>query len=204
VLDRSTFVLSAIEMTSTEGWTARIDEGRLATRQTEGQENHHDIGFEANRVRPADPILATLDPAGLLPEEIETLRIDATMGFDAPWDRFAIERARPGITEVDLREVHASWGEMDLRVAGQLDVDRAGVPTGQITIRAENWRQMLEVARRAGLVPSALEGTVAGVLEMVAGMSGQPDTIDAPLNFRNGRVAFGPIPLGPAPRFVLR
>jgi hypothetical protein len=88
---------------------------------------------------------------------------------------------------------------MDLRVAGTLDVDSAGVPVGRITVRAENWRQMLEVARRAGLVPRALEGTVASALELVAGLSGRPETIDAPLNFRNGRVSFGPIPIGPRP-----
>jgi hypothetical protein len=39
VLDRSAFVLDGVDMTSTAGWTARIDEGRFATRQTEGQEN---------------------------------------------------------------------------------------------------------------------------------------------------------------------
>ena len=203
-LDRSTFVLDGMTFESTAGWSAAISEGRLATRQTSALEHHHDIGFEANLVRPAEPVLAALDPAKMLPEVIDTMRIDATVGFDAPWDRYAIEDARPGITSVDLKELRANWGEMDLRATGELDVDAEGVPSGRITVRAENWRQMLDVARSAGLVPESMAPTVARGLEFLAGLSGKPDTLDAPLTFRNGFVAFGPIPLGPAPRLVLR
>lgn len=71
-------------------------------------------------------------------------------------------------------------------------------------MKATNWREMLELAVGAGLIPEGLAPTVERGLEVLAGMSGSPETLDAPLSFRNGYVAFGPIPLGPAPRFVLR
>lgn len=203
-LERSTIELAGVTLTSTAGWTAALETGQISTRQTPALEHHHDIFFEAGDLRPAEPVRAALDPAGVLPEVIETMRIDMTAGFDGPWDRFAIEDARPAVTFLDLREVRARWGEMDLRASGELEVDAEGVPEGRITVRAENWRQMLEVARSSGLVPEALMPTVARGLELLAGMSGTPETLDAPLDFRNGRVAFGPIPLGPAPRIRLR
>jgi len=42
------------------------------------------------------------------------------------------------------------------------------------------------------------------MLEALAGLSGQPENIDATLNFSNGRIFLGPIPLGPAPSLRLR
>ena len=202
-LDRSSIELAGLRMVSSAGWSGEIPEGRIATRQTPALENAHDVFFEALRVRPSEPIVAALDPAGLLPPVIETLQIDMTLGLDAPLDRFAIERARPAITSVDLREVRARWGDMDLRASGELTVDAQGIPTGSVTVRAENWRQMLEVARTAGVVPEQFLPTVARALEVLAGMSGSPDTLDAPLTFQRGFITFGPFPLGRAPRLVL-
>jgi hypothetical protein len=46
--------------------------------------------------------------------------------------------------------------------------------------------------------------TVESGLSMMAQMAGNPQTLDIPLNLRNGRVMLGPIPLGPAPVLRLR
>ena len=203
-LDTSDVVLTDMRLVSTAGWEAALAGGRLTTARAEGVENGHAVGFEAASVRPADPLRAALDPAGVLPETVETLRIAATLGFDAPWDRFAIERARPQITSVDLSELRATWGRLDLRAAGALTVDGDGVPEGRITVKATNWREMLDIARNGGLLPESLMPTAELALELLAGLSGPPDTLDAPLSFQNGLVTFGPIPLGPAPRLVIR
>jgi hypothetical protein len=40
-------------------------------------------------------------------------------------------------------------------------------------------------------------------LTFVAGMTGGTDRLEAPLTFAGGRMALGPIPLGPAPRLYL-
>ena len=203
-LETSDFVLSDMALVSTAGWEAALAEGTLTTNQAAGVENGHDIRFEASSVLPAEPLRVSLDPAGVLPETVETLRIAATLGFDAPWDRFAIERARPQVTSIDLDELQATWGDLDLRAAGELAVDSQGVPEGRITVKATNWREMLGLARNSGLLPEALAPTVERAFELLAGLSGPPDTLDAPLSFQNGLVTFGPIPLGPAPRLVIR
>lgn len=203
-LETSDFALSDMRLVSTAGWEAALADGTLTTNQAEGVENGHDIRFEASSVLPAEPLRVSLDPAGVLPETVETLRIAATLGFDAPWDRFAIEQARPQVTSIDLDELQATWGQLDLRAAGELAVDGQGVPEGRITVKATNWREMLGIARNGGLLPEALAPTVERALEILAGLSGPPDTLDAPLSFQNGLVTFGPIPLGPAPRLVIR
>ena len=204
VLNRSTFVIEGLTLTSNAGWTAEVPEGRLATRQTPARLNFHDIGFEATDLRPADPLLAQLDPTGLLPDRVETLKLDVTLGFDAPWDRFAIEDARPGITAVEINVVKAQWGIMERWAAGDLTVDAQGVPEGKITVKAKNWRDMLQVGVSAGWVPESLVPTIEGGFGLLASLSGDPKTLDAPLTFENGKVFFGPISLGPAPRLVLR
>ena len=76
--------------------------------------------------------------------------------------------------------------------------------TGRITVKAKNWREILQIAVAAGWVPEGLAETLEDGLGLRAGLSGSPETLDAPLSFEKGRVSFGPIPLGTAPRLLLR
>ncbi len=145
-----------------------------------------------------------LDPSGSLPDEVETLRLDAEIAFTAPWDRTAIEVARPQPTRIDLRELRASWGRLDLRAAGEVTVAADGTPEGTVAVKAENWREILELAVASGALPERLASTVERGLEALAGASGSPETLDAELTLRDGRIFYAFIPLGPAPRLVLR
>jgi hypothetical protein len=70
--------------------------------------------------------------------------------------------------------MNAVWGGLILRAAGDVDVDAAGIPEGAIAIRAENWREMVAMTVRAGLLPEQMQGTVEGLLGVVAGLSGDP------------------------------
>lgn len=203
-LNRSSFVIDNFVLASNRGWNTGIQTGRLVTRQTTAQTDAHDIFFEASGVSPSAGLLSRLDPAGVLPKIFETLTIDMTVGFDAPWDRIAIETSRPQIVSLDLKKLQATWGDLDLRAAGELAVDGAGIPEGSITIKAVNWREMLNIAVSAGVLPPKIAPTVERAMELLAGMSGNPKTLDAPLSFQNGRIWFGPVPLGAAPRLVIR
>ncbi|MDJ0628017.1 MAG: DUF2125 domain-containing protein [Rhodobacter sp.] len=203
-LDRSSFVVNALDVASTDGWSATVDEVRLATRSTAARAGSHDIGFEATSLRPKGTLLAELADAGLVPGTFERLKIDATVSFDAPWDRAAVEIARPAITGVELNLLQANWGKLELWMAGDLTVDAAGVPSGKITVKAKNWREMLQLAVSAGWIPDSFAPTLETGLELLAGLAGSPKTLDAPLTIRNGAVSFGPISLGQAPRLRLR
>ncbi len=196
--------LAALALTSDLGWTARLETGHLSATETEGQAATYDLAFTAAGLVPSTGIRRRLDPARLLPDVIEGMTIDARVAFDAPWDRFAIEDARPQITAIDLRDLRATWGEVDLRAAGELSVDDRGRPSGRITVRATNWREMLAMARNMGALPEPLVPTIERALEVLAGLSGPEDTIEAPLGFQRGFITLGPIPLGRAPNLTLR
>ena len=63
---------------------------------------------------------------------------------------------------------------------------------------------MLELATASGALPQSLAQTLESGLSLIAQMNGNPQTLDVPLTFRNGRTLLGPIPLGPAPVLRLR
>lgn len=200
----SAFDLEGIGLSSNAGWTGGLASGALATIRDDDDPLTHLVRFDARGLLPAEAVQERLDPAGLLPAAFEEMTIRARVTFDAPWDRRAIEQRRPQITAVDLGGLRAAWGEMKLEAAGELTVGPEGVPEGRVTVRAVNWREMVSVGTAAGLIPEGVVPTIERGLELLAGLGGNPQTIDAPLSFQDGFVSFGPIPLGPAPRFKIR
>lgn len=203
-LDRITLVLEQLFLSSDRGWTSAAATGRLGFNLIDRDTALYRLGFEATDFIASDRIRFILDPLGVLPREIAVLRIDATPGFDRVWDRRAVEEHRPQITTLDLHEIRATWGELDLRAAGGLKLDEAGYVEGELTVKAQNWRDILGLMVNAGLIHRDYAGTVESALEFLAEASGQTRDLDAPLTFKNGRMKFGPIPIGPAPRLRLR
>lgn len=200
---RTSFELTDLQVTSSKGWTTSIENGQLASRLS-GVGNSYDIYFEASNVRPPDQLLGLFDPARVLPDIFEGVKIDVNAEFDAPWDRFALEQRRPQPISVELREFDAGWGEITLQAAGSLEVDVDGWPRGRIDIRARNWREMLRMARETGLLPANIAPTVENALDILAGMTGNPETLDAPLVFRGRTMFFGGLPVGPSPNMAIR
>ena len=202
-IDRSTVIVDA-PVVSGEGWETRAETLRFATRRGEGASMTHTLGLEAVNIRPAETTKAELDPAGLLPGDIETLRLDADLTFDAPWDRSALEQRRPQITALQLREARARWGGMELRFAGDLQFDAFGLGTGEINVQARDWREMLRVAERMSAAPQAALALLERALESLSDLSGRPETLDVTLTVRGGRLSIGIVPIGKLPPLLLR
>ncbi len=203
-LERSTIIVDALEVASSLGWSATLEQGRFATEQVPARTNAHRFGAELTGFRPPNATRTLLDPAGLLPQAVERLRLDATIGFNAPWDRAAIETARPQIIDIDLSDLSAEWGTITFRAAGAITVDDRGTPSGEISIKAVDWRRLLELAVASGLVVETVAPTLERALEFLAALKGPSDTIDADLTLRAGKVFLGPIPIGDAPKIVIR
>ena len=203
-LENATFVADAVTLTSDAGWTAALGTGRLAVRLVPATTATYQIGVEALGLTPTEAARRSLDVSGSLPDEIEALRLDAEIAFTEPWDRGAIEDARPQPVAIDLSELRATWGRLDLRAAGELAVAPDGTPQGQIAVKAVNWREILELGVASGAIPEALAPALERGLAALAGASGSPDTLDATLTFRDGRVFYGFVPLGPAPSLRMR
>lgn len=175
----------------------------LGMTQGEASETYR-IDLQAEGLRPGRAVRQIMGAAPDVPDQFDTLVVDMDVQFDRAWDRQALEERRPQPRKISLRQAEAHWGPMRLRAAGDLDVDAQGVPTGALNLRAENWRQMLHMARVSQAMPPQAVDAAEQVLGMMAGLGGNPEDLDIQINFRNGFVALGPLPLGPAPRLVLR
>lgn len=200
-LDQAIFVFEDLQLEAEEGWTTRLTSGRFAAESVAAAENTYRLGADVAGFTPTIALRRLLDPARVLPETVESLRFDATTAFDRPWDRFAIEDARPQPTRIDLMELSARWGTATFRAAGEVDVTEAGYPEGEITIRAVEWRKILDMAVASGVLPESAADPLERGLEL---MSGPRDTLDTTIGFSGGFVRLGIIPIAPAPRIVIR
>lgn len=205
LLDRATIELGATGLSSTSGWRASLASGQLALRQKPATTNTYDLAIEARDLKLPIAVSQSLSNKRLISDSVETLKLSATATFDAPWDRSAIEVRRPQPTRIDLDLAQATWGELDLQAAGKVKLDKSGVLDGEITIKATNWREILQVARATGAIPDSVYSLLEKGLSTLARFSGNSKTIDVPLQFRNGKTTLGGVlPLGPAPQIILR
>lgn len=204
-LERTTLTAANLAITpestseATQAEAVRMAVERVAT----GQPTYR-FGLAADGLSPALDWRVQLDPAGQLPDAFDALSADITVTFDKAWDRSAVEDARPQPRRIDIKLAEARWGRLELLLAGEVDVDRNGLPEGEVVVKARNWRDILQMAVTSGTLKQGFADTLEGGLSLISQMAGNPETLDIPLNFAGGRVRIGPVPLGPAPVLRLR
>lgn len=203
-MHRATFDFDDLIAESTLGWGFSLDSATATVQRLEDDPLTHDIQMTLNDLAPSTSLMKRLNPNGILSDQFDALAIDASMTFDKDWDITALEGPRPQPTHVLLRNMAATWGALDLRIAGEFEVDERGVPNGKISLKATNWREMIALAAAAGIIPQNFENLALRGGEMLAKMSGNANTIDAELTLSRGNISLGFLPLGPAPRITIR
>ncbi len=204
-LDRAVMELARVDLISDLGWTAALDRGQLSVRRSaeeRGRANAYDAVLEGAGLRPPSALRDLLGGGAGLPEAVDDLRVDLTAAFDAPIDRRAAEGAAPALETLWLRSSRFVWGALTLEASGRLDIDAAGVPDGKLSLRARNWRALLEAAVASGAVERGAADTLRSGLELLSMLSSEPDALEAPLRFANGLMFIGPVPIGQAPRLA--
>ncbi|MEO9820043.1 MAG: DUF2125 domain-containing protein [Paracoccaceae bacterium] len=137
------------------------------------------------------------------PIAFDTFELDMDVRFDRPWDLRSLEERRPQPRRIELHLAEAAWGDVQINVAAELDIDDAGTASGDLSLQARNWRDVLILAETSGLLPSGVREQAERALGQFAALSGNPNTIDVKLTFKNGLMFLGFIPLGSAPQIVL-
>lgn len=203
-LDHAALTLKDLRIVSTATWGLSLDTGEITTQRQEDDPLTHDIKMHVAGFAPTGGLIEDIDPKGLLSDDFETLDLDMSATFDGPWNIHALEGPRPQPTKIELTALSAHWGELDLKLAGSFDIDARGYPAGKLAVKAENWREMIELAISIGAIPENMSKLSLRAGEMLAGLSGRKDTIDAELTLKDGMISLGFIPLGPAPRVVIR
>lgn len=163
------------------------------------------INIESKGFAPKGEVRRLLQVRRDQPEQFDSLRLKANVTFDTAWDRRALELRRPQPRTIDLMLAELHWGEILLRATGELEIDEQGWVNGELALQLENWRSLLDMLESARLLPqgSAREG-LEQLLDLLAKLSGNTDKLDARLRFQDGRTYAGPIPIGAAPRLLLR
>lgn len=202
-LEKANFVANTLSATMENGAVFGADRALIAVETTATAQNSYHFGVDLGNVTLPHPTGLRLD-IGLLPKTLEYARGDVTAQFSAPWDLNAVQSQRPQPTRIDVKLIEAKWGQLELRLAGGFDVDSAGRANGQITIKAQNWRDIVKVAAASGAIPTQLVNPIEQGLSLLSGLSGNRKTLDLPLTMDQGMMKLGPIPLGPAPLFHLR
>lgn len=197
------------------GWTAgpwrvqgaegtQMQADTLALTMTQQSGAVYAFEARADEFTPGDLTRASLRLPDSLPRAFDSLIMRATVTFDQPWDRTALDTRRPQPRHIDLHLAEARWGDLRLNFAAKLDVDTDGLATGTLSLQAENWRAMLELAERSQAIAPTLRQQAEGVLQMLANASGNPDSLDVTLSVRSGVIYIGFIPLATAPQLILR
>ena len=130
----------------------------------------------------------------------DAIRLDAGFDTDLPLRVGKQAGPHPQPMRVNLRLAEYKVDDLQLKVAGDVDVDDDGRLDGQVTVKAVNWREMIDMARQSGQLPEGMAKALEDGLGLVAGLSGNRDTLDLPLTLDRGVARLGPIPLGEAPR----
>ncbi len=204
-LNRANFVADTLEIAQHDGGSTAMQAARLAVQRVEDTQATYRVAFEADDLAPARAFRLLAQTQQALPRTLQAFRADLQFTFDRPWDRFAIERARPQPTEIQIKLAEGRWGQLELKTAGTLQIDpQTGLPRGRITIKATNWRQILALFSSSGTLPPSVAEQLEQGLSLMAQLSGNPKTLDVPLDLRDGRIWLGPVPVGQAPVLHLR
>ncbi len=184
------------------GLQAQAQSLTLTMIQTSGAT--YDLRADAQAFSPGDAARRAVQLPDGFPQAFDSLQLDATVTFDTMWDRNALDTRRPQPRVVKLELAEARWGDLSLNLAADLTVDSEGLADGTLSLQAENWPKMLDLAQGAGVLPAQLRGQADGILRALARSSGNPDTLNVNLTVRSGMVVLGFIPVAPFPRIVIR
>lgn len=202
-LNRANLVADTLTFAADDGQTTTMTALRAAIHTVEGAQDTYAFAIEADDFAPPMELRGLIGAADL-PRSFDALRAQLQVSFDDNWDRRAIEQRRPQPTRLDLKLAEARWGDLELMLAGAVDIDPEGELDGRITLKARNWRQIVQMAVKSGQLNETLGQQLEDGLGLLSRLSGNPNTLDVPLDFRAGLIFLGPVPIGQAPRLVLR
>lgn len=201
-LERANLSIQALDLSSTADWQLSASTLDLAMHLMPDTSASYRLALRANDLAP--PAAFQLPAGSNLPRAFKSFQADLEASFDRPWDRSAIETDRPQPVALDLKTAEIVWGDLQLSAAGAVQIDASGYPTGSLTIRAVNWREMIKIARASGQVSPAMLNTLEQALTFVSRLSGNKKRLEIPLTFGGGATRIGPLRIGPAPRIILR
>lgn len=164
----------------------------------------YDIDLLATGFAPGSVIRQSLRIPAAWSETFETLVADMTVTFDHPWDRNALETKRPQPRAIKVDQIAAVWADLSITFGADLQIAPNGTASGKAKLQALNWQRMLDLASAGGVLSPQARPQAESFLTLLSGLSGDSETLNVEITIDNGKMRMGFIPLGNAPRIILR
>lgn len=197
--ERIIVVAEGLSVNSTEDWSLTSNVSQLSFEAMPDDTSSYRVALDARGLSGVLP--GWVDGSGTA--RIDRATVDAEISLSAPLDRRAVENGRPQPQQIRLALAEATWDGITLAAAGTLDVTETGTPLGKITLQIRNWREAIAKERQGDRLSARALNQIEFTLGVIAGLSGNPETLDLPFDFQNGQIWLGPLNLGPAPRLFL-
>lgn len=190
-------------------WDLQTAKGRLFTGntlqaffdQSTTQPSLYDFQFSIDDLAFGDVPRALLGIPQDWPHYFDTAAATGAVGFSAPLDRSSVRGGMPPPNRIEIVDAKAIWGSVEISAQGVLDVDPDGTPKGDVSLFVDNWRILFDVAKASDL---AIPAQADLMLNALANIGGDPDTLELTLSFADGLMSLSGIALGPAPRLRAR
>lgn len=164
----------------------------------------YDIDLAATDFAPGSVVRQALRLPAAWPKTFDTLVADMTVTFDRPWDRSALETKRPQPRAIKVDQIAAVWADLSITFGADLQIEPNGTASGTANLQAHNWQRMLDLASASGALSPQARPQAESILTLLSGLSGNAETLDVEITIDKGRMRMGFIPLGNAPRIILR
>ena len=195
--------VTKLRITGTRGWSAGAKSVSIdVSERSEGDApaNSYALTAEAADLILPKAIIERIDPTGWLRPRIDRFTIKANGAFEEALSRRTMESGRSVLTQATIREAGFEWGDMRLVVSGSFTVNAQGYPEGEIFVEAHEWRQMVRLTTRAGLIDQGTGNAVIKAIEFVNALAGGREELRAPLTLKGGKIRLGPFAVADAPR----
>ena len=208
-LDEVRLAGTSLGLVSQQGWTLGMGEFTLGLRADPALgEAGYELGFDLAPLTPDPGFVASVNavaipdlPASDLPETVESLWGSVFLTFSAPLDRHAGE-AKPYLRRIEVNQFNLAWGALSASAKGMVEADDQGFAAGEITVEITNWDRLPAILVAAGAVQPEMAPTIARGMQALASQSSDLKVLTLTLKLAEGRMSFGPFPLGPAPRMT--
>jgi len=202
-LDRMQLETTDLVLSGDTDWRASASQASVAFfahRAPDLPANSYDLYIKALEFSPPAKWRASVDQDGALPETIPEAIFDASLTYDNPWDRFAIEQTNPRLTAIQIRDLRFLWGDLNLNGKGSINILEGGYLDGAFTLQAQNWRELLDIIIATNLLSPDFATALNRGISVVAALAGNPEDIEIKLRFEDGLTYIGSVPIGASPR----
>ena len=196
--ERFILVTEDFQLETTDGRSLGIDVAQLSAEATK-QPNSYRMALDARGITGALP--GWVKANSHASNAIDRLTADLEVQFSGPINLTQSAQRQPERIKLHLAE--AEWNGLKIAAAGDVEIGTAGTPIGRITLKIRNWRDILATERQAGRLSTRALNQIEVTLSLISGLSGNPETLDLPFDFVNGKTWLGPLMIGNAPRLQM-